>query len=54
VIEYQKEHRQPLPNEVLAQIIDKRTVRKQRWEGQARKRSRARSLEEFAAEFDWK
>jgi len=53
-MEYQKEHRQPLPDEVLAQIIGQRIVRKRRREGQGKSgRRRERSLEELVAEFDW-
>lgn len=54
-IAYQKEHRQPLPDKVLAQIIGQRIVRKQRREGQGKgkRRGGGRSLEQLVAEFDW-
>ncbi len=51
-IEYQKQHRQPLPDKVLAEIIGKRIVRKRRREGAGRK-ARMRSLEELAAQLGW-
>jgi len=54
-LKYQKEHHQPLPDKVLAEIIGKRIVRKQRKEGaQVRRRKSPRSLEELVAQLNWK
>ncbi len=50
-VRWQKEHRKELPDEVLAQIIGKRIVRKRRREGAGRKRER--TLEELAEELGW-
>ena len=52
-LEYQREHRKELPEEVLARIIGERIVRKRRREGERRKKKRERSLEELAAELGW-
>ena len=54
-IEYQKKHRQPLPDKVLAEIIGKRIMRKQRREGAQAKRSKGpHSLDELATQLNWK
>jgi len=50
---YQQEHRQPLPDKVLAEIIGTRIVRKQRREGKVKRDSKGRNLEELVAELKW-
>lgn len=50
---YQREHRQPLPDKVLAEIIGMRVMRKQRKEAKKQQSGRGRSLEELIAELNW-
>jgi len=54
-MEWQKEHREGLPDHVLAEIIAERIVRKRRKQGgKETQKKGARSLEDLVAELEWK